>query len=173
MSVLARSAPLLRARSACAASCLASQPLPQRGAAPAMEPASTGLARHVSSSAAVAAACAAAAPAAEGPRLWGGRFTGKTDPLMEAFNASLHFDRRLWAADIAGSVAYARALGRTGLLTAAEVEALVEGLGRVRAEWAAGTFVERPSDEDIHTANERRLGELVGSVAGKLHTGRR
>lgn len=105
-------------------------------------------------------------------KLWGGRFTGPTDPLMEAFNASIGFDRRLWRADIRGSQAYARALAAAGLLTAAEADEIVQGLERVAAEWNAGEFCIQPSDEDIHTANERRLTELAGPVAGKLHTGR-
>ena len=74
--------------------------------------------------------------------------------------------------DIRGSQAYARALCGSGLLTAAERDSLVDGLGRVGAEWAAGSFEIKPGDEDIHTANERRLGELIGPVGGKLHTGR-
>ncbi|RKO91853.1 argininosuccinate lyase [Blyttiomyces helicus] len=105
-------------------------------------------------------------------QLWGGRFTGQTDPLMDAFNASLHFDKRLWNADIIGSQAYARALAHKGILTPEERDELVQGLEKVAAEWSSKSFVVKPSDEDIHTANERRLGELVGSVAGKLHTGR-
>ncbi|MFN3980993.1 MAG: argininosuccinate lyase [Caldilinea sp.] len=105
-------------------------------------------------------------------KLWGGRFTGKTDPLMEAFNASIDFDRRMWAADIEGSQAYARALQRAGLLTAAECEAIVAGLEQVAEEWAHGAFALQAEDEDIHTANERRLTELIGATAGKLHTGR-
>lgn len=106
-------------------------------------------------------------------KLWGGRFTGATDPLMEAFNNSINFDKRLWRADIDGSIAYAHALARAGILAHAEATVLEGGLRRVAEEWAAGTFVLKDGDEDIHTANERRLGELVGSVAGKLHTGRR
>ena len=105
-------------------------------------------------------------------KLWGGRFTGKTDPLMEQFNASIGFDRQLWQADIRGSQAYARALARAGLLTEAEAEQLVTGLEQVADEWAQGTFTLVEGDEDIHTANERRLTELVGAVGGKLHTGR-
>ncbi|KAJ2006836.1 argininosuccinate lyase [Coemansia thaxteri] len=105
-------------------------------------------------------------------KLWGGRFSGETDPLMEAFNESIHFDRRMYAADIRGSQAYAKALCKQGILTADEQQALDSGLTAVLAEWQAGTFELRSGDEDIHTANERRLGELVGSVAGKLHTGR-
>ena len=105
-------------------------------------------------------------------KLWGGRFTGKTDPLMEAFNASISFDRQMWAADIQGSQAYARALQRAGLLTAEECDAIVAGLEQVAQEWAHGQFTLQAEDEDIHTANERRLTELIGAVAGKLHTGR-
>ncbi|KAJ3056663.1 hypothetical protein HK097_005339 [Rhizophlyctis rosea] len=105
-------------------------------------------------------------------QLWGGRFSGKTDPIMEKFNASLPFDKRMWQADITGSQAYAKALALSKIITEAERDTLVEGLARVGKEWENGTFDIKPSDEDIHTANERRLGELVGSVAGKLHTGR-
>ena len=105
-------------------------------------------------------------------KLWGGRFTGKTDPLMEAFNASITFDRKLWAVDLRGSQAYARALARTGIITDSEAAQIVAGLDQVAAEWQAGTFTLVESDEDIHTANERRLTELIGTVAGKLHTGR-
>lgn len=105
-------------------------------------------------------------------KLWGGRFTGKTDPLMEAFNASIDFDRRMWEVDIRGSQAYARALGRAGLLSESEVAAIETGLEQVAAEWAGGAFMLQSEDEDIHTANERRLTELIGVAAGKLHTGR-
>jgi argininosuccinate lyase len=105
-------------------------------------------------------------------KLWGGRFTGATDPLMEAFNASIAFDRRLWRADIQGSQAYARALARAGIITEAESDQIVHGLDQVAAEWADDRFALAPGDEDIHTANERRLTELIGPAAGKLHTGR-
>ena len=91
---------------------------------------------------------------------------------MAAFSDSIAFDRRLWRVDIQGSQAYAAALGGAGLLTAEEVSALQAGLDRVAAEWESDTFELQSSDEDIHTANERRLGELAGAVAGKLHTGR-
>ncbi len=105
--------------------------------------------------------------------LWGGRFREGPDPLAARFTHSIGFDQRLWDADITGSIAWARAICRAGLITEAERDRLIEGLEAVRAEWAAGTFVIQPSDEDIHTANERRLGELIGKeLAGKLHTGR-
>jgi argininosuccinate lyase len=105
-------------------------------------------------------------------KLWGGRFTGATDPLMEKFNASIGFDKRLWQADIQGSQAYALALARAGILTSAESDLINAGLEEVATEWAENRFVLTPSDEDIHTANERRLTEKIGAVGGKLHTGR-
>ncbi|OUC05395.1 argininosuccinate lyase, partial [Litorilinea aerophila] len=97
---------------------------------------------------------------------------GSTGPLIVAFNASIPFDRRLWRADIQGSQAYARALARAGLITEDEARQIVAGLDQVASEWAEGRFQLQPTDEDIHTANERRLTELIGPVAGKLHTGR-
>ena len=105
-------------------------------------------------------------------KLWGGRFGKETDRLMEEFNASIGFDHRLWAADIRGSIAYARALARAGLISPDEQERLVQGLETVAREFAAGEFIFLPTDEDIHTAVERRLREHVGPVADKLHTGR-
>ena len=71
-----------------------------------------------------------------------------------------------------GSQAYARALAKSGVLTDDEAGTIVEGLSKVAAEWEAGSFVIKSGDEDIHTANERRLTELIGAVGGKLHTGR-
>jgi argininosuccinate lyase len=104
--------------------------------------------------------------------LWGGRFAAEMDELMRRFNDSIRFDHRLYEADIRGSIAYAGALARAGLITPEERDRLVAGLEQVRAEFEAGLFQIQPGDEDIHTAVERRLGELVGPVAGKLHTGR-
>jgi len=103
---------------------------------------------------------------------WAGRFTQSTDPSAERFTASLAFDQRLWSYDITGSVAWAKALGRAGLLTAAERDTIVRGLEAVRGELATGAFPFRPELEDIHMNVERRLQELVGEVGGKLHTGR-
>ncbi|KAG0705905.1 putative argininosuccinate lyase [Suillus ampliporus] len=105
-------------------------------------------------------------------KLWGGRFTGTTDPLMHAFNQSLKYDQRMHAADIRGSIAYAKALRRVGLLTEEEEVIMTQGLDAVGREWANGQFEPAPDDEDIHTANERRLSELIGTLGGKLHTGR-
>lgn len=105
-------------------------------------------------------------------KLWGGRFSGAVDPLMDAFNASIHFDRRMYAADCIGSIAYAKALAKNNIISESERDQLIQGLQSVMAEWESGQFTIKAGDEDIHTANERRLGELIGSVAGKLHTGR-
>ena len=106
--------------------------------------------------------------------LWGGRFTGQIDPLMDKLNASLPFDWRLWDADITGSVAWARATCRAGLLTEAERDAIIAGLEAAQAEIArdpAAAFA-GATDEDIHSYVERSLTEQIGAVAGKLHTGR-
>ena len=106
--------------------------------------------------------------------LWGGRFTGQTDPLMARFNASLPFDWRLWDADITGSIAWACAIARAGLLTTSERDQMVAGLEALRDEIApdpAAAFA-AASDEDIHSYVERRLTERIGAAAGKLHTGR-
>jgi len=105
-------------------------------------------------------------------RMWGGRFDGAMASLMEKFNASLPFDRRMWEEDILGSIAYARALQRAGVITVQESQELERGLEQVLIEFREGRFDAAPEDEDIHTAVERRLRELVGAVAGKLHTGR-
>jgi len=105
-------------------------------------------------------------------KTWGGRFSQGTDAAAERFTASLAFDRRLWPQDVAGSIAWARALARARVLTDAERDAIVKGLEAVRGELEAGTFSFRPELEDIHTNIERRLVELIGEVGGKLHTGR-
>jgi len=102
----------------------------------------------------------------------GGRFKGGTDPIMEKFNESLWFDKRMWAQDIRGSVAYAKAIGKVGIISDEEVELLIDGLGEVYKEWEEGNFEIKAGDEDIHTANERRLTEIIGPTGGKLHTGR-
>uniref|UniRef100_A0A8B9BXE5 Argininosuccinate lyase n=1 Tax=Anser brachyrhynchus TaxID=132585 RepID=A0A8B9BXE5_9AVES len=110
--------------------------------------------------------------ASEGDKLWGGRFSGSTDPIMEMLNASIGYDQRLSEVDIQGSMAYAKALEKAGILTKTELEKILSGLEKISEEWSKGVFVVKQSDEDIHTANERRLKELIGDIAGKLHTGR-
>ncbi|KAJ6443162.1 argininosuccinate lyase [Purpureocillium lavendulum] len=110
----------------------------------------------------------------EGSMLWGGRFTGGLDPLMVKYNESIYFDRVLYKQDILGSIAFARANAKAGIISQDEFQEIERGLREVEKEWEAGKFVIVPGvDEDIHTANERRLGEIIGKqVAGKLHTGR-
>lgn len=105
-------------------------------------------------------------------RLWGGRFAAPNAEEMRRYNDSFRFDRRLADADITGSVAWAGALEQAGLISAEECEALTQGLELVRREFADGRFEPKPGDEDIHTAIERRLHELVGEPALRLHTGR-
>jgi argininosuccinate lyase len=105
-------------------------------------------------------------------KLWGGTFTEPPDALAFRFNASLAIDQRLWDVDIRGSLAWAGALARAGVLQQAEAEQIRDGLHQMQAEFAAGKFAFSAMDEDIHTAVERRLGEVIGPVAGKLHTGR-
>lgn len=106
-------------------------------------------------------------------KLWGGRFTGATDPLMDLYNASLPYDKRMFDADLTGTKVYTEGLHKIGLLNADELSAIHKGLEEIKAEWESGSFVEKAGDEDIHTANERRLGELIGKhIAGKVHTGR-
>lgn len=103
--------------------------------------------------------------------LWGGAFSLPSDDDMRRLNDSISFDQRLYKQDITGSMAYARALADIGVISDEEAQTITQGLEQVLAEFDSGTFV-LAGDEDIHTAVERRLGELVGAVGGKLHTGR-
>jgi len=104
--------------------------------------------------------------------LWGGRFSGKLDQNAFDLNTSLPFDQRMAIQDVKGSIAWAAALTRAGVLTEEESSRIISGLETVEAEFESGSFAFTDSDEDIHTAVERRLGELTGPLAGKLHTGR-
>jgi len=104
-------------------------------------------------------------------QMWSGRFALGPSEALHALNRSLPVDHRLWPQDVAASKAWVHALGRVGVLTAAEEAALLEGLDRVAERLADGAAVGAP-DEDIHTLVERLLYEEVGSAAGKLHTGR-
>ncbi|MCA1729695.1 MAG: argininosuccinate lyase, partial [Actinobacteria bacterium] len=104
--------------------------------------------------------------------LWGGRFASSPAEAFERLNASIPFDIRLAPYDIEGSVAHARMLGETGIVAGEESEELVRGLRTVLEEVESGRFSWTLSDEDVHTAVERRLREVVGDVALKLHTGR-
>jgi argininosuccinate lyase len=105
-------------------------------------------------------------------KLWGGRFETGPSEVFERFSGSLHFDRRLIEADIRGSQAFARALERAGILTAAERDRLLAAFDAIREESAQPAFYEGASDEDVHTLVIRKLKERAGAVADKIHTGR-
>jgi len=106
-----------------------------------------------------------------GKTLWGGRFNAGMAPEMIPLNLSLEVDRRLWREDIRGSMAWARALAEAAVISDRECGVLLEGLEQVGARMEREGLSDAP-DEDIHSAVERMLHETVGSVAGKLHTGR-
>ena len=103
---------------------------------------------------------------------WSGRFTEKTDKLVEEFNASISFDKRLYKHDIMGSITHARMLAKVGILTKKEVDKIISGLKAIEKEIVAGKFRFTPDLEDIHMAIEKRLIEKIGPVGGKLHTAR-
>ena len=105
-------------------------------------------------------------------KAWGGRFAQAPDRRLEAFNASVAFDVRLVREDIRGSIAHARMLGKQGIIGAEDAATLERGLWQVLSEAEEGDFTLTVADEDVHTGVERRLREIVGGVAGKLHTGR-
>jgi argininosuccinate lyase len=104
--------------------------------------------------------------------LWSGRFSSKLDEQAWDLNTSLPFDQRLAIQDVNGSIAWAGALYKANILSDEEHASISRGLDSVKEEFSSGKFSFAPSDEDIHTAVERRLGELIGAAAGKLHTGR-
>jgi argininosuccinate lyase len=104
--------------------------------------------------------------------LWGGRFSTKLNDQAWELNSSLSVDQRLAIQDVVGSRAWADAIQRAGILSDKEHASISLGLATIREEFSSGRFSFAPSDEDIHTAVERRLTELIGDVAGKLHTGR-
>ena len=105
-------------------------------------------------------------------KLWGGRFEGKTDALVESFTASIGFDCRLYEYDIEGSVAHCKTLQRAKVLSARESQTIIKGLYHIREEIRANRHQWKTEDEDVHMSIERRLTQLVGPLGGKLHTGR-
>ncbi len=104
--------------------------------------------------------------------LWGGHFASGPAPLMEQINASIDFDKRLYAHDIAGSVAHARMLAATGIIGEAERDAILEGLERIRERIEKGAFPFSRALEDIHLNIEARLTEMIGEPGRRLHTAR-
>jgi argininosuccinate lyase len=105
-------------------------------------------------------------------QMWGGRFAAGPDAIMTAINASIGFDQRLYAQDIAGSRAHAAMLAATGIVTITDAEAIGEGLLTVLSEIEGGKFPFRTDLEDIHMNIEARLKEIIGEPAGRLHTAR-
>ena len=110
--------------------------------------------------------------AAGGGKAWEGRFREKTNQLVEAFTRSVTVDFRLYADDIAGSIAHCKTLEKARVLSASETRKIIRGLESVKRELDRGQFSFLPHDEDIHMAIERRLTEVIGPLGGKLHTGR-
>lgn len=107
----------------------------------------------------------------KGKGLWGGRFDGGMAPAMVPLNLSLDVDARLWREDVTASIAWAKTIAAAGVLTGDEVDSIVDGLAAVGVRIEREGLVDAP-EEDIHSVVERMLGEEVGAVAGKLHTGR-
>lgn len=105
-------------------------------------------------------------------KLWGGRFVGTTDVLVEQFTSSIGFDQRMYREDIAGSIAHARMLAKCNIITADEAEAIISGLTGILADIEAGELEFDIALEDIHMNIEKRLTERIGAVGGKLHTAR-
>ena len=105
-------------------------------------------------------------------KLWSGRFSEKTDRMVESFTSSIDIDKRLYAYDIEGSIAHCRMLAKTSIISDADASALIEGLGAIKREIERGEFQFHNSLEDIHMHIEARLIEKVGKAAQKLHTAR-
>jgi argininosuccinate lyase len=107
-----------------------------------------------------------------GNKLWGGRFQKQTNPLVEAYTSSIAEDGALALYDIAGSIVHARMLGRRGIISQREAEAIVRGLEGIAADYSAGRFQLDQQLEDVHTNVEAELAQRIGPAAGKLHTAR-
>ena len=105
-------------------------------------------------------------------KMWGGRFQSGPDAIMEEINASIGFDKRLFAQDIAGSKAHAAMLAKQGIISKSDAAEIRKGLDQVQAEIEAGTFTFSRALEDIHLNVESRLKEIIGPAAGRLHTAR-
>lgn len=105
-------------------------------------------------------------------KLWGGRFSEATDEFVERFTASVTFDKRLYRADIAGSIAHATMLAKQDILTTEESQKIIQGLGQIKDEIEAGSFQWSVSLEDVHMNIEAALTKKIGDVGKKLHTGR-
>jgi argininosuccinate lyase len=105
-------------------------------------------------------------------RMWGGRFAEATDPLVQAFNASINVDKHMALQDIQGSIAHATMLGEQGIITKNEAAQIIKGLEEIKKDVQAGRFVFKVELEDVHMNLERELTRRIGSTGGKLHTAR-
>ena len=98
-------------------------------------------------------------------KMWEGRFHKETNKLLEKFNASITFDKRMYEEDITGSIAHSRMLAKQGIIAEGEQKEIENGLLQIKDEF-------KIEDEDIHMSIEKRLTQIIGAVAGKLHTAR-
>src|ERR1700693_4190423 len=105
-------------------------------------------------------------------KMWGGRFGSGPDPIMEAINVSIDFDRQLYRQDIAASKAHAAMLAKKGIIAAQDAKRIAHGLDTILSEIESGKFAFKRALEDIHMNVEGRLAELIGPAAGRLHTAR-
>lgn len=105
-------------------------------------------------------------------KLWEGRFTKNTNALLEKFNASITFDKRMYAEDIKGSIAHSKMLSKQEIISQDDQLKIEKGLNQIKLEIENGEFIFKIEDEDIHMSIEKRLTEIIGSTAGKLHTAR-
>ena len=105
-------------------------------------------------------------------KMWSGRFSEASSSLLDDFNASIMYDRRLYKEDIEGSLAHAAMLQAQGILNSDELKAIQAGMAQVLEEIESGEFEWKISDEDLHMAIEKRLTAIIGEVGGKLHTAR-
>lgn len=105
-------------------------------------------------------------------KLWEGRFNKETNKLLEKFNASITFDKRMYEEDIAGSIAHSKMLAKQSIITTQEQEEIEKGLLQIKKEIEEGIFEFKIEDEDIHMSIEKRLTQIIGTTAGKLHTAR-
>ncbi|MDO9028568.1 MAG: lyase family protein, partial [Candidatus Roizmanbacteria bacterium] len=103
---------------------------------------------------------------------WSGRFSEKTEKIVESFTSSVSFDKRLWEYDIEGSIAHAKMLGKQKIISHADAELIIQGLNAIRDEIKKGKFKFNDELEDVHMNIEHALIKKIGSVGGKLHTAR-
>src|SRR5690606_15446060 len=105
-------------------------------------------------------------------QMWGGRFAAGPAAIMEEINASIGFDKKLYAQDIAGSIAHATMLAAQGIISASDRDQIVAGLKQIEGEIESGSFEFSRKLEDIHMNVEARLAQIIGPAAGRLHTAR-